>query len=392
MGKGQVMDQKIERIWERTRALRPVIEAHRGEGDGLHHLPEAIARAFAEANVYRLLLPHEFGGEDIDPIIYYDLVEEVSSYDGSVGWNYSIGSSTPIILGDLSPARLRTIFAGPDSCIAASASPPGRAVEVEGGYRVTGRFAWASGIHQARWVVANCLIFDGDKLRKSAAGLPVAIGLMMPKHDCNVLDTWHVLGMRGTGSTEFEVDGALVPKDMAFRFFGAESEHPYPIFHLPPTYFGYNHISVMNGIARSALAGLKALAGTKTTAMTGTSLRDEPQAQYAVAKAEAMIEANRLAVKDSFNELWVKVVAGEAVPLETRARVRRSVGHAAECAIEAVQLCYRAAGGTAIYESAPFERALRDVNAAATHITTRRLMIEEAGRVVFGLPPRTPLF
>jgi alkylation response protein AidB-like acyl-CoA dehydrogenase len=257
-----MMNNKIEQIWERTRALRPTIEAHRGEGDGLHHLPDTIARAIVEANVYRLLLPHEFGGEDVDPITYYDLVEEVSSYDGSAGWNYSIGSSTPVILGDLSPIRLGAIFVSPDSCIAASASPPGRAVEVEGGYRVKGRFAWASGVHQARWVVANCFVFDGDQMRKSAVGTPVALGLVMPKQDCNVLDTWHVVGMRGTGSTEFEVDGAFVPKDMAIRFFGADSQHPHPIFHLPPTYFGYNHVSVMNGIARSALAGLKALANT----------------------------------------------------------------------------------------------------------------------------------
>ncbi|SRR6266481_1232010 len=87
------MNEKIERIWERTRALRPIIEAHRAEGDGLHRLPDAIARAFAEANVYRLLLPKEFGGEELDPITYYDVVEEISSYDGSVGWNFSIGSS-----------------------------------------------------------------------------------------------------------------------------------------------------------------------------------------------------------------------------------------------------------------------------------------------------------
>ena len=84
------MNEKIERIWERTRALRPIIEAHRAEGDGLHRLPDAIARAFAEANVYRLLLPKEFGGEELDPITYYDVVEEISSYDGSVGWNFSI--------------------------------------------------------------------------------------------------------------------------------------------------------------------------------------------------------------------------------------------------------------------------------------------------------------
>jgi indole-3-acetate monooxygenase len=263
------MKEKVQRIWERTRALRPVIEDHRGEGAGLHRLPGAIARAFTEANVYRLLLPEEFGGEDIDPITYFDLVEEVASYDGSAGWNYSIGSSTPIILGSLSAARLRQILATSDCCIAASASPPGRAIVDGDGYRVTGRFAWASGIHQARWVAANCFVFDGDKMRRSAAGLPVTLGFLMPKEDCQVLDTWQVLGMRETGSTEFEVSGALVPKDMAVSFAGAQSSHPYPIFHLPPTYFGYNHVSVMTGIARSALDGLKTLAATKTTAMTG---------------------------------------------------------------------------------------------------------------------------
>jgi alkylation response protein AidB-like acyl-CoA dehydrogenase len=135
-------------------------------------------------------------------------------------------------------------------------------------------------------------------MRKSEGGTPIALGLLMPKQDCNVLDTWHVLGMRGTGSTEFEVNGAFVPKDLAIRFFGAESQYPYPIFHLPPTYFGYNHVSVLNGIARAALDGLKTLARTKTSAMAGTNLRDEPQAQYAVAKAEAMIEANRLTSKN----------------------------------------------------------------------------------------------
>src|SRR3984957_2625439 len=115
--------EKIEDIWKRTRALRSTIEAHRDEGDGLHHLPDTIARAFVEANVYRLLLPSEFGGENIDPLTYYDLVEEVSSYDGSAGWNYSIGLSTPVILGDLSPARLGAIFARPGSWIAASPPP-----------------------------------------------------------------------------------------------------------------------------------------------------------------------------------------------------------------------------------------------------------------------------
>ena len=105
-----------------------------------------------------------------------------------------------------------------------------------------------------------------------------------------------------------------------------------------------------------------------------------------------MIEANRLAVKEAFRLFWIPVVANEPVSMDARARLRRAIAHAAENATEAVQLCYRAGGGSAVYESAPFERALRDVNTAATHMAVRRVMMEEAGRVVFGLPPRTPLF
>ena len=386
------MDTHSMQIWARIRSLRPVIEAHRNEAQTLHRLPDPVARAFVEANVYRLLLPVEYGGENIDPMDYYDLIEEVASYDGSAGWNFSIGSSTPLVFGDLSPSRLRTIFNSPDACVAASTTPLGHAIEVEGGYRLAGRFAWASGVHHARWVVAMGAVFDGAAVRKSSIGTPIILGFVMPKEDCTVLDTWHVLGLRGTGSTEFEADNVFVPKDLAIRFFRPESRYPYPIFRMPPTYFGYNHVGVMNGIARSALAALKALAATKTSAMPPGGLRDDPQAQYAVAKAEAMIDANRLAVKEAFRLFWDPVVANESVSMEARARLRRAIAHAAENAIEAVQLCYRAAGGSAVYESAPFERALRDVNTAATHMAVRRVMMEEAGRVAFGLPPRTPLF
>jgi alkylation response protein AidB-like acyl-CoA dehydrogenase len=119
---------KIEQAWARTQALRPISEEHRGEGDTLRRLPDAIAKAFVDANIYRLMLPQDFGGEDIDPITYYDLVEEVSSYDGSAGWNYSIGITGTIVIGDLPRKRLQSIFATADACVAGSASPPGRAL------------------------------------------------------------------------------------------------------------------------------------------------------------------------------------------------------------------------------------------------------------------------
>jgi indole-3-acetate monooxygenase len=386
------MHDRIERVWARTHQLRPIIEAHRGEADRLRRLPDAIARAFVEANVYRLLVPLEFSGEGIDPLTYYDLAEEVSFWDGSVGWNYAIGATGGVVAGGLPPDRMREVLSSPDCGISGGGAPIGRAVAVEGGFRLTGRWGWASGIHHAKWAIAYCPVYDGDRPRTSADGAPVVLGFIAPKEACTILDTWQVGGMRGTGSTEFELDDVFVPQSMVLRLLSGESRYPDPIFRMPSSFFGFNHCCVLTGIARRAVAGLKALAQTKTSPMAGVNLRDEAQGQYAVAKAEAMVESNGLNVRDSFRMMWDKVVAGEPVPLEMRARVRRACAYATESAVEAVDLCYRAACGSALFESAPFEQALRDVHAAASHITLRHTMMEEAGRVAFGLRPRSPLF
>jgi len=386
------MDDRIERVWARTRELRPIIEAHRGEGDQLRRLPDAVARAFVDANVYRLLVPPELGGEGIDPLTYYDLAEEVSLWDGSVGWNYAIGATGGVVAGGLPIKQMRVVLAGPDCGIAGGGAPVGRAVAVEGGFRLSGRWAWASGIHHARWVIAYCPVYDGETPRKSADGAPVVLGFIAPKEACTILDTWHVGGMRGTGSTEFELHDVFVPQEMVLHLLSGESRHPDPIFRMPGTFFGFNHCCVLTGIARRAVAGLKSLALTKTSPMAGVNLRDEAQGQYAVAKAEAMVESSGLNVRESFRMLWERVVGGEPVPLEIKARVRRACAHATESAVEAVDLCYRAACGSALFESAPFEQALRDAHAAASHITLRHTMMEEAGRVAFGLRPRSPLF
>jgi alkylation response protein AidB-like acyl-CoA dehydrogenase len=381
---------KVERAWASVRAMRPIIEEHRAEGERLRRLPDAIARAFIDANIFRLLPPPEFGGEDIDPLTFYDLVEELSSYDGSVGWNYSIGITGSLTFCALPRDQFRHIYATADSCVAGSASPPGRAVATANGYLLTGRWAWASGIHQSRWVSVNALVYDKDIPRTTADGAPVALWFVVPKEAGQVLDTWHVGGMRGTGSTEFELVNAFVTAEMGCHPFSEDGREPYPIFRMPATFLGFNHVCVVTGIAKGALSALKSLA-TKVSTMTG-SLRDNAQNQYAVAKADALIESSDLFIKEAFRPLWANVVAGERAPLEMRARVRRAVVHGAESAVEAVQLCYRAAGGTAIFESAPFERALRDVNAAASHVTLRRLFMEEAGRIAFGLPSQNPFF
>ncbi len=378
-------------LWQETRSLRQIVTDCRADCDLLRRLPDPVAAAFVERDVYRLLLPTDLGGRGVDPLTIFDLVEEVSSYDGSVGWNYAIGSNSGMLAGVLPLPVAQSIFATRHSATAGSGPPQGRAVAVDGGYRVSGRFAWASGIHQVQWIMGGCFVFDGEERRVGPHGGPVVIHALAPRADATVIDSWHTGGLRGTGSTEFELDNVFVPDSHAFMMFGSAPHHPAPIYRLPTSFFGFALTAVPLGVARAAVEGLKSLAASKPPTPPRPGLRDQPSFQYTVGKAEAMVEAARLSVRHAFSLMWEEVQAGQA-SMESRARLRRASIHAVETSIEAVGLCYRAAGGAALFTAQPFERALRDVNAAGGHIVFQRAMMEDCGRVAMGLTPLLPMF
>lgn len=275
--------------------------------------------------------------------------------------------------------------------MAASAAVQGKAVAVEGGYRVSGRFAWASGIHHATWVVAGCFVFDGDTQRLDQTGMPIVRHAVVPKSDVTMLDTWHVVGMRGTGSTEFELRDLFVPEEYAVIIF-SEPRHPAPFFRLPTSFFGFASSGVALGIARSSVTALKDLAARKKSPPPRLGLGDKANTHYVVAKAEAMVEAGRAGVREAFTLMWHHIVENGVAPMESRARLRRAIVHAVESSVAAVDLCFHTAGGTALFENEPFERALRDVHAVSGHLVLQREMMEDAGRVALGMKPMLGLF
>lgn len=379
-------------LWEETRSLRPIVEAARDEAEALRRLPDSVGQAFTDRDIYRLLLPEDLGGRGLSPLCVFDLIEEVSTYDGSVGWNYAIGTNGGSMAGVMDQDLARELFADAEVATAGSGPPQGRAIAVEGGYRVSGTFAWASGVHQAKWVMGGCFVFDGAEMRKGPGGVPVVRHVLVPASDITILDSWKTGGMRGTGSTEFRLDDVFVPEKRAFMMFGAAPQHESPLYRLPTSYFGFGLTAVPLGIARATIAALRDLAAKKTPPPPRHGLSHQPFTQYVVAKADAMVEAARLGVRDAFERLWREVRDEGEASMEARARLRRASVHAVETSVEAVQMCYRAAGGTALFSDQPFERALRDVNAAAGHIVFQRAMMEDAGRVAMGLPPLLPMF
>ena len=372
--------------------LAALAERHRGEGDRLRQLPPALAAAFLAHDVYRLQLPADLGGAGADPLDYLELVECVSRTDGAIGWNLMIGAGSGLYLGYVAPELARSISATADCCIAGTLQPVGRGEAVDGGFRVRGRWGWASGAAQARWMIVGFMLADASGLVLDAQGRPSAWQALAPRTAFDVLDTWHSGGLRGTGSTEYEAEDLFIPQGAAFRLFAGEPRHPAPLFRLPGAFLAAALASVPLGVAQGCVDGLRRLSTRKRVLNGRAGLHEQAFAQYAVAKAEALVQSGSLFLRQSFGEIWQTVQRGGPVDLDARARCRRAAVHAAEASAEAVDLCCRAAGGHALFESEPFERALRDVRAAQGHISLQRGAMEDAGRVAFGLPPLSPIF
>jgi alkylation response protein AidB-like acyl-CoA dehydrogenase len=374
----------LDRIRDELSALAAV---HRKEGDVLRHLPPALAEAFLRHDVYRLLLPVDLGGAGVDPLDYLQLVEDVSRVDGSIGWNLTIAIGSGLYLGYIPPAHARAISARPDCGIAGAYAPMGRGEAVEGGYRVSGHWSWASGAADARWMV-----FGFSVAPPGPDGKPEARAGLAPRDAFHVLDNWYTGGMRGTGSTDYEVEDLFVPADMTFRMFVDAPRHPAPLFRLPGVFFAAAVATVALGIARGAAEGLIALADAKRAPPGRTALRDQPYAQYAVAKALALAESSSVYLRQAIGEVWRLVQYDQEIALADRARARRACVHAAEASAEAVDMCCRAAGGNALREGEPFERAQRDAHAVLGHIVLQRGAMEDVGRAEFGLAPFFPVF
>lgn len=371
-------------------AITEAIRRHHPQGEALRALPPAIAEVFRTHDVYRLLLPPDLGGAGLDVLDYFDLVIRIARLDGACGWNFAIGAGGGVFAGFLDGELARAMFAAPDCCVAGAVAPMGRGRVAPGGFRLDGRWAWGSGMAEARWVVAGFQVVDEHGPRLEANGQPMIRQALIDKAQVRVLDTWQAMGLRGTGSTDYEIEDAFVPEGAAFKVF-AEPRHPAAVFRLPSTFFGAAIAAPPLGIAEGAIAALARLASDRQTS-GGVRMTDQPFTLQAIARAQALVESAHDYLRAALAETWRSTVADEPYGLALRARTRRASVLAAEASVEAADLCARAAGGAGVLETHPFARAVRDTRTALAHVMVQPWVWEDAGRVAFGLPPASPRF
>jgi alkylation response protein AidB-like acyl-CoA dehydrogenase len=373
-------------ILEASRALGPQLRAAAEQIERERRLPLALVSAMQGAGVFRKPMPRAWGGPEADPLTQIDVIEALSAADGSAGWCAMIGSDGGYFTAFLDDAVGRELYHDLDAVTASSARPLGRAVAVAGGYRVTGRWAFASACQHATWFVPLCVVFDGEAPRQTASGAPETRMCYVRTDACEIVDTWTTTGLRGSGSHDVAVTEVFVPAERTFDLFTAPPRRPGALYALR-TMFKVNAPGVPLGIARGAIDGVVALATSKVGTYTGTGLREEAGVQQAVARADALVSAARGYVFDTVGDLWATLRAGD--PPAPQQRARYGLCLAASCAwcVEAVDLMYQVAGGTALYAPHPLDRALRDIHTLGQHAMFSPKVFETAGRILLGLAP-----
>jgi indole-3-acetate monooxygenase len=332
-------------------------------------------------------VPRDRGGFQADLLTVLRVIELVAEGDGATGWNLTQTLVGQQFVWSLPPAGIDEIYAaGPNVIFSGTARPVGgRAIAVPGGYRVSGSWSFGSGSAESDWMLQGCEVYDGETQRLDHAGQPVRIRAFARTAECVIQDTWQVTGLRGTGSNDWSLDDVFVPQ----RRTQPASLHP--------TWPGSGPIdsggiyapfgSVALGIARAAIGALTELATEKTPRAATVLLREQPEVQQWLGKAEALVSSAQAWRDVVTAETWQVVTAGASLSLQQRARIRLCQTLCVDNAIEAVDLLYRAAGTTSLRLDHVLGRCWRDVHAVGQNFNAAPEFYAIAGRALLGLDP-----
>jgi indole-3-acetate monooxygenase len=379
---------------ETVRALAPQIEASVEENERTRRLAPSLVEAISRAGLFRLGRPRSLGGDEVDIMTTMRVVEAVSRIDGSTGWCLAIQGNGSLLSGYLPKVDATEIFGSDPDVVLAGALPPfGEAIVVDGGYRATGRWPFASGCQHAQWLVGGCRIVDGGQPRLRPDGMPVVRVLCFPAASCEILDTWHTMGMRDTGSHDFAVRDLFVPAAHTLSLREAPVE-PGPLYAFPTlALLGASLATLELGIARHAIDILSEVARTKIALRSRQVLSQQATLQADLGRAEGLLRSGRALLYETLDELWHLVAAGQTPSVAQRAMQVLASTQATQSAIQTVKLMFSAAGSTSVYTTtSQLERCLRDARTAGQHIAVARANYEMIGQAMLGFDMRmTPL-
>jgi alkylation response protein AidB-like acyl-CoA dehydrogenase len=380
------MTAMSETIVATARRIGATLEQTADESERGRRLPAAAAQALTEAGFFRLCRARDLGGLEADPPAVLASVEELARHDGSAAW-CALNSGIAGALHSFLPDDGARETGRNDPVVNGLIAPSGRAVERDGGHVITGRWSYASNCHQCTWLVPASVVFQGDEMSMKPDG-PEIVMTFLEAGDWQIIDTWHTVGLRGTGSHDIEVVDTYVPAHRTIRLPFPDPFTDRPLFRFPLVgLFSIGFAACALGIAQAAVDDLIELARSKTPFGGAAPLATRTTTQLAVCDAMAQLRAARALLYDETTRLWQHVSAGAVVTAEQRAALRLATTHATATSAKAVDLMYTAAGGTSVFTSSPLQRRLRDVHAITQHFFVAPPTYETIGKVVLGVEP-----
>jgi alkylation response protein AidB-like acyl-CoA dehydrogenase len=373
---GEGIEAEAQTISAMARELQ--IEIERGR-----RLPDALLERLRASGLLRAGAPVEVGGLELAPGLALRCAEEVARGDASAGWCVSIAITSSLLAAYL-PVRGRTELFGDGQAIAAGVwAPSGTARPVDGGVVVSGRWAFCSGITHADLLFAGCLV-ESEATHTGARPRPNVVALR--KQDLEIRDTWHTLGLRGTGSHDAIAEEVFVPATSVFSLLdGPVLDRPlyrFPIF----GFFALSVAAAALGNARAAIEELVAVAVTKVGQGSRRTVAERGSTQRSVSMSEASLRAARALYYEAVERAWQAAQRDEAVSVELRNGLRLAATHAVQVSADVVRSMYDLAGSAAIYDDAPLQRRFRDAHTATAHFQVNDASRELPGRILLGQP------
>ena len=350
------------------------------EAEKLRRLPDELVDRLRASGLLRAGAPATTGAAEAPPAVTLRLAETVARGDASAGWCVSIAATSSLLGGWLEPDGLAEVFGNPDNVAAGVWAPRGAARRVDGGYRVSGRWAFCSGVTHSDYLFGGCVVAgDGD-----GAGTPRVLALAVS--ELEIADTWHTSGLRATGSHDAIADDVFVPEHRSLWLLAPPTSeaalYRFPLF----AFFALSIAAAALGNARGALDDLRALAADKIGLGSSRTLAQRPATWSVVAEHEASLRAARAFYYNAVEDAWGAAQSDPPVSIELRTALRLASTHATRTAADVVRAMYDLGGGSAIYDDSPLQRRFRDAHAATAHFQVNAATWELCGRLLLDQP------
>jgi alkylation response protein AidB-like acyl-CoA dehydrogenase len=386
------MNDDSQSILNAATALAPAIRERRDQIERERRLPRELVDSLKKAGVFRIAMPRAWGGPELDPITQLRVIEALSVADASVGWCAMIGSEGGYLSGFLDQQVAREMYSDIDAVTAVALTPTGKAVKTKGGYRVSGRWPFASGCQHSTWLVGGCLVYEGDRQLHDSSGVPLTRQCFFPMKEAQILDTWYSTGLRGSGSCDFVITDFSVPEERTFSFQDLKFYREGPLYRF---FFNvlFNFGGPALGVAQAAIDALID-SGTRPRRMTtidgklqAGELRDDGFVQESLARAEATLGAARAYLFTTISEFWDTFVARREIPSRLLAHFLMASSQVYAMSTQTVEYVYKAGGGSSVYAGNILDHCVRDILTMNQHAVNSLRSYTMSGRILMGLPP-----